>query len=223
VTPDELRAIDERLEGFNGQLLEANSQLEYGSLERAADLAARFDDKSWVDDLPPLEKPAIRGRPIDPASRARFNQWLRDRRGWRVLGSQSNRLLRAHGFASIYGERLAINRLSGEKALNPLYRLERKGFKDQIPEVMGRAAAAAGEGPITSEHTRQAVRDFIAEQPKEVRAQAAGRRKVEEAEARWERVMQELTGLAIDHQYDYLARTRAWIDRELKRAEPKAS
>src|SRR5215472_4273158 len=162
LTPEERSSLIARLDAFNDQLAEASMQLDYGSLDRAADLAALYEDKAWVQELEPPKTHDKRGRPLNhpapPDSRRRFAQWLREHRGWKLVGSRSHQLLRAREFLLCTGSH---QNFSGEQALRPLYRLQRFGLADRLPEVLDQAATAAGNRPITSEHTRQAVRDFL--------------------------------------------------------------
>ena len=107
---------------------------------------------------------------------------------------------------------------SGERAIQPLYRLQRVGLADRLPEVLDRAAAAAGHGPITSEHTREAVRDFLAEQPKLPKA-AVHKRKVESAcEAAFAAMMEDVWAITVHgtEARPYLERAMAFINRQLQ-------
>src|SRR5262249_39959177 len=142
-------------DAYNDQLGEAAVQLDYGSLDRAADLAALYEDRAWVDELEPVAavdaKGRTRGRPVDRASRTRFNQWLREKRGWKLVATSSGRLLRVHEWMGNFDASGIRNRLTGEGAVRPLYRLQRAGLADRLPEVLDRAptASAASTGPRT--------------------------------------------------------------------------
>ena len=52
-------------------------------------LCSKFLWDLWVEELEPVAvvdaKGRPRGRPVDPASRTRFNQWLREKRGWKLV------------------------------------------------------------------------------------------------------------------------------------------
>src|SRR5262249_22127695 len=149
-------------------------------------------------ELEPPKTHDKRGRllnnPAQPDSRNRFARWLRECRGWNLVGSRSRQLLRAHEFLVDTG---IHQNFSGEQALRPLYRLQRVELADRLPEVLDRAAAAAGNGPITSEHARQAVRDFLAEQPTQPKG-SVRRRKVEsKCEAAFDKMMEDVWALTV--------------------------
>jgi hypothetical protein len=107
---------------------------------------------------------------------------------------------------------------SGDRALQPLYRLQRIGLGDRLPEVLDRAAAAAGNGPITSEHTRQAVRDFLAEQPKVPKANVHRRKVESECEAAFDKMMEDVWALTVHgpEGRPYLERAMAFINHQLQ-------
>jgi hypothetical protein len=222
MTPDERAGLIARLDTYNDQLAEAAMQLDYGSLDRAADLAALYEDRTWVEELEPVAvvdaNGRPRGRPVDPASRARFNQWLREKRGWKLVATSSGRLLRVHEWMGNFDARGISNRLTGERAVRPLYRLQRLGLGDRTTEVMARALDLAGSGVVTSEHTRQAVRDLLAEQPKVPKA-TVRRRKVEsECEAAFDKVMEDVWAITIHgpEGRPYLERVMAFLNRQLQ-------
>jgi hypothetical protein len=219
MTPDERAGLIARLDTYNDQLAEAAMQLDYGSLDRAADLAALYEDRAWVEELEPPKTHDKRGRPLNnpaqPDSRNRFARWLRECRGLTLVGSRSQQLLKAHEFLVSTGRH---QNFYGEQALRPLYRLQRFGLADRLPEVLDRAAAAAASGSITSEHTRQAVRDFLAEQPKVPKA-TVRRRKVEsECEAAFDKVMEDVWAITIHgpEGRPYLERVMAFLNRQLQ-------
>jgi hypothetical protein len=221
MTPEQRSSLIARLDAYNDQLAEASMQLDYGSLDRAADLAALYEDRAWVEELEPVAavdaKGRSRGRPVDPASRARFNQWLREKHGWKLVAATSGRLLRVQEWMGNFDDSVIKNRLTGEGAVRPLYRLQRLGFGDRTTEVMARALDLAGPGVVTSEHTRQAVRDFLAEQPKLPKG-AVHRRKVEsQCEAAFVKMMEDVWTITVHgpEGRPYLEKAMAFINRQL--------
>ena len=220
MTPEERASLIARLDTYNEQLAEASMQMDYGSLDRAADLAALYEDRAWVEELEPPKTHDKRGRPLNnpaqPDSRRRFAQWLREHRGWKQVASRSHQLLRVTEFSGVYS--VDTRRFTGEGAVRPLYRLQRLGLADRLPEILDRAARAAGNRLITSEHTREAVRDFLAEQPKLPKA-AAHRRKVEsECEAAFEKTMEDVWAITVHgpEGRPYLERVMAFVSRQLQ-------
>src|SRR5215467_943432 len=96
LTPEERSRLLTRLDTYNEQLAEASMQLDYGSLDRSADLAALYEDRTWVAELEPPKTHDKRGRPLNnparPDCRNRFVLWLREHRGWKLVGSRGYQL-----------------------------------------------------------------------------------------------------------------------------------
>jgi len=165
-----------RVRAYAEKIREGEKVADQESLDRAADLSALYADKRWM-----LEEAAAgrapktkvhNGRPVDPAARHRFGTWLYHQGG--LAPRQTTRLLKAHEWVGTFSSSRQISRLAGENSINPLYALGRKGYGDETPKVLARAQEIAGDGmPITSAHTKQAIREFWAAIPKpEQRKQA---------------------------------------------------
>lgn len=124
------------------------------SLARAADLAALYEDKAWVNDLPPMKQRSRLGRPVDPAAQSRFAGWVRERTG--LASSRIMQLLRAHHMVSHYLHGVEIT-ATGEWAVRPLTRLL-KEHPDSIKSVWNDAVAEAGGAVPEVGHVKSAIR-----------------------------------------------------------------
>ena len=152
-------ALD-RVRAYAQKIRDGETAADQESLDRAADLALIYEDKRWVQELADEGKApktkVFRGRPVDPESRNRFASWVLTHEG--LSPSYTKRLLHAQDWRSNYGAPGAVNT---ERAIRPLYALERRGRGSSTPEVLARAQELAGDGePVTSAHTRKAVSEF---------------------------------------------------------------
>jgi hypothetical protein len=163
MTDAEYQAALDRVRVYARKIRDGEQAVDQESLDRAADLAALYEDKRWVAELEAEGKApktkVFRGRPVDPESRNRFASWALTHEG---LGpSYTGKLLKAHQWRTNYSDRVRV--IPTEKAVRPLYALERRGYGDHTPEVVARAQEIAGDGQqVTSAHTRQAVSEFWA-------------------------------------------------------------
>lgn len=149
----------ERVRAYAQQIRDGEQSVDSESLQRAADLALIYQDKRWVKELAdegkaPKNK-VYRGRPVDPESRNRFASWVLTHEGLSPV--YTKKLLAAQTWRETYGYPVSINT---ERAIRPLYALERRGRGDQTAEVIALAAELAGDDPITAAHTRQAMSEF---------------------------------------------------------------
>lgn len=148
-----------RLRTYSELLQEAGRTTDRDSLARAADLAALYEDKAWVEDLPPVRQSSRLGRPVDPASQSRFAGWVRERTG--LASSTVMQLLRARRIVSnclCGAEIMPI----GEWALRPLTRLL-KEHPDAIQPVWNDAVAEAGGAVPEVGHVKSAIRRWRVE------------------------------------------------------------
>jgi hypothetical protein len=160
---DEYQLALDRVRAYAEKIRMGERAADQESLDRAADLARIYEDKRWIAEeaaagrAPKTE--TFRGRPNDPAARHRFGTWLYKHGG---LGpSQTTRLLKANDWRQTYSAVGGLKTLTGENAIRPLFAIERRGRASFMPEVISRAQEIAGDGePVTSAHTKQAVREF---------------------------------------------------------------
>jgi hypothetical protein len=168
-TTDEYGAALERVRAYAEKIRDGEKVVDQESLDRAADLARLYEDKRWIaEEAAAGRAPKTKvhnGRPVDPAARHRFGTWLLH--GGGLSPRQTTALLKAHDWETTYSRGPQKTRLVGETSIRPLYALGRKGYGDETPKVLARAQEIAGDGmPITSAHTKQAVREFWASIPK---------------------------------------------------------
>jgi hypothetical protein len=142
--PTEYEAALIRVREYAEKIRDGERAADQESLDRAADLAVLYADKRWVQELEvegkaPKTK-VFRGRPVDPESQNRFASWVLTHEG--LSPSYTKRLLHAHDWRSNYGAPGTVNT---ERAIRPLYALERRGRGDSTPEVLARAQEIAGD------------------------------------------------------------------------------
>lgn len=134
-----------RLRDFVDQQRGADDLADRGSLDRAADVMALYDDKQWVDELPAPKTVRHRGRPVDPQSFSRFSKWLTQQVG--LTGAHAYRLRDAHQLQANYLSRGEI-KPRGEHQLRPLKWLTKHEYADRVPEVWELACELAnGKAP----------------------------------------------------------------------------
>jgi hypothetical protein len=175
-------ALD-RVRAYAQKISEGERAADRESLDRAADLAMLYEDKRWIEEeaaagRAPKTK-VHNGRPVDPAAQHRFGTWLYHKG---ELGPrQTTKLLKAHDWVQSYSSTRRISALAGENTIRPLYELGRKGYGSDTPKVLARAQEIAGDGmPVTSSHTKQALREFWASIPKPARARTETIHKAEQ-------------------------------------------
>jgi hypothetical protein len=146
----------ERLRGYREQLDRADQQADTGSLDRAADLAAIYADKRWVDELPAPKKTHHRGRPVEPDSLSRFAKWAKER-----LDLQPRHCYQLHRASEVatYLRAAQLNPGGSEYVLRPLSKLLKDKRGDQAPDVWRRAVQLAEGEPLTNTHLRKALAD----------------------------------------------------------------
>jgi len=147
----------DRLRGYREQLDQADQQADTGSLDRAADLAAIYADKRWVDELPAPKKASFRGRPVEPDSRSRFAKWVKERLDLRPTSTYY--LLNANELAGIVFTRVKENRPRTAGPLRPLYKLLKDKRGEQAVDIWRRALELADGGIPTSAQVRKALAD----------------------------------------------------------------
>jgi hypothetical protein len=75
----EYDAALERVRAYARKIRDGEQAVDQESLDRAADLAALYEDKRWIAELEAEGKApktiVFRGRPVDPGSKERFSKW----------------------------------------------------------------------------------------------------------------------------------------------------
>lgn len=153
----EYQARVERLRAYREQLDQADQQADTGSLDRAADLAAIYADKRWVDELPAPKKTSFRGRPIEPDSRSRFARWAKERLD--LQPRYAYFLLNAHELSGVICTAVQINRPASARSLRPLYKLLKDKRGEQAVDIWRRALELADGGTPSAAHVKKALAD----------------------------------------------------------------
>lgn len=159
---------------------EAASVMDRDSMERATDLMRLYEDRTWIEDLPPIKPGKVyAGKPVTADSFGRFQKWVQSR----GIGSavRANQLINAHRMASqiVYSVD-NLPRPRSEGAIRPLWREFFKwgGESERIGvEVYRKAVELAAGEPPTQKHVREALAAWKAERrssmPVKTRAAAA--------------------------------------------------
>jgi hypothetical protein len=153
----EYQARIERLRGYREQLNRADQQADTGSLDRAADLAAIYADKRWVDELPAPKRTSFRGRPVDPEGRSRFATWVKGQLD--LQPRYAYYLLNANELAGIVCTRVHENRPTTAGPLRPLYKLLKDKRGEQAVDIWRRAVQLAEGGTPTAAQVKKALAD----------------------------------------------------------------
>lgn len=148
----ERRAALDRLREFVGQQRGADELADKGSLDRAADVVALYEDRAWVDELPPPKVLRNRGRPVDPESFSRFTKWLSEQVP--LTGRHAYRLRDAYELQSLTSGQI---KPGGEAALRPLKWLTKHDYGDRVPEVWREACKLAGDSTPDGPTVRRAL------------------------------------------------------------------
>jgi len=139
--------ILDRLRDFVQQQRGAEDLADRGSLDRAADIMALYDDideggrRRWVLEMDPPKTRRHMGRPVDPESFSRFTKWLESQVP--LVGRRAYQLRDAHEIQSTYLNAVQISPV-GEYQLRPLKWLVKNEHPDAITEVWNRATVLAG-------------------------------------------------------------------------------
>lgn len=134
------------------------------SMEHAAALEkiylSEFWVAEWLEIKPP--KPNAVGRPVEPNSRNRFNEWRAwraSKEGWKPLAARHTYQLLNARKAQSYLRNRAKNSLT-ESAIRPLTWMLSRHYEDRIPQVEALALELADGGPITDAVMRKAMSEW---------------------------------------------------------------
>jgi hypothetical protein len=198
MTDNERSEILDRLRDFAAQQRGAEDLSDRGSLDRAADVVALYEDRGWVAEVDPPKVRRSRGRPVDPESFSRFTKWLSERVP--LTGSRWYQLRDAHDLATNYFNGVEI-KPKGEYDLRPLKWLTRHDHGDRVSEVWKIACDLAGGKTPDSPTVRRALAQWkrenlpkVERKPGERTARARVNRWIRDAE----RLMEESPELFIE-------------------------
>ena len=157
MTDAERKEILDHLRDFVRQQRKADDTADQGSLERAAEMMALYEDKAWVTELPAPKRLVSRGRPVDPESFSRFTRWLAEQTP--LAGRTAYQLRDAHELRTNYLRQAQI-KPEGERALRPLKWLTKNDYGERVPEVWKRAVILAGGETPDSPTVRKALAEW---------------------------------------------------------------
>lgn len=165
--PDEESRLLAEIFEYAEQLADADSRADSTSMDKAAKLEALYASTAWSDEWdaakPAKPRDAI-GRPVDPRSRNRFNEWLQERarkeHRQALKRTQIYRLLTAQDVASYipHGTKLFT-----ETSLRPWSWMLSRGYAEHLPDVVRNALDYADGGPITEKIARKALAEWKAD------------------------------------------------------------
>jgi hypothetical protein len=148
------KAALKRLGKFADQQRDSDDLADRGSLDRAADIVALYEDRSWVKELPPPKVARNRGRPVDPESFSRFSKWLAEQTS--LTGRRAYQLRDAFELAETYLNQVQI-KPHGERDLRPLRWLARHNYGERISDVWNLAVELADGRTPSSRTVRRAL------------------------------------------------------------------
>lgn len=133
-----------RLRDFAAQQKGAEREADRGSLERAADVVALYEDRRWVDEMDPPKPRRGRARPTDPESFSRFTKWLAERA--ELKSRQAYYLRDADDLVTTSLHSVQISP-TGAFVVRPLKWMRKNDYGDHIPEVWSIACDMAKGTP----------------------------------------------------------------------------
>lgn len=158
--PDTDASLLAELYEYAEQIADADSRNDSSSMDKAAKLEALYLSTAWSDEwsaAKPAKPHDAVGRPVDPRSRNRFNEWLQWRAGKEHRKAPERRhvyrLLTAREIASYVSGRT----YNSEWALRPWAWMLKAKYGDRIPEVERIALEIANGKPITDAIARKAL------------------------------------------------------------------
>jgi hypothetical protein len=171
-----------RLQVFAEQQDAAVKSADRDTLARAADLVALYEDKSWVGEIPPPKRSAIRSRPVDPESFSRFTKWLAERVP--IRGSTAYRLRDAHEMVRTYFANGEFSPTS-ESVVRPLKWFRKNDYENRIPEVWSLAVELAGGRTPDAPTVRRAISKWKVDNLSKSEQKTSQTRSVKAREDRW--------------------------------------
>jgi hypothetical protein len=155
---------------YADRLADSDTLADTGSMAAAEALAELYEKREWVDEWLeqkpiPERKAYIGGRPPQPDTKERFQQWQvwkEEQRQRRSLHrARTYQLLTAHEVAQTVRGSFHRVEITSEKALRPLSYLRKKKLLDHLPGVWQRAVELAGSADlVTGIHTDAAVKEW---------------------------------------------------------------
>jgi hypothetical protein len=158
--PDVDASLLAELYEYAEQIADADTRADSTSMDKAAKLEALYTSTAWSDEWsaakPPKPHDAV-GRPVDPRSRNRFNEWLQ----WRAEKENRHALNRASIYRLLTAREvssyIAPGRYKSEKSLRPWAWMLKAKYGERLPEVERMALEIANGKPVTESVARKAL------------------------------------------------------------------
>jgi hypothetical protein len=158
--PDVDASLLAELYEYAEQIADADTRADSTSMDKAAQLEALYLSTAWSDEwsaAKPAKPHDAVGRPVDPRSRNRFNEWLQ----WRAGKENRHALQRAYIYKLLTAREIASyvyrGRYNSERSLRPWAWMIKAKFTDRLPEVERIALDIADGKAITDSIARKAL------------------------------------------------------------------
>ena len=158
--PDTDASLLAELYEYAEQIADADSRNDSSSMDKAAKLEALYLSTAWSDEwsaAKPAKPHDAVGRPVDPRSRNRFNEWLQ----WRAGKENRHALQRARIYQMLTAREIAsyVHRggYNSERSLRPWAWMLKAKYGDRLPEVERMALEIANGKPVTESVARKAL------------------------------------------------------------------
>ena len=158
--PDTDASLLAELYEYAEQIADADSRNDSSSMDKAAKLEALYLSTAWSDEwsaAKPAKPHDAVGRPVDPRSRNRFNEWLQ----WRAGKEHRHALQRTHVYQLLTARDVRSYIRHGgynsERSLRPWAWMLKAKYGERLPEVERMALEIANGKPITDSIARKAL------------------------------------------------------------------
>lgn len=158
--PDTDASLLAELYEYAEQIADADSRNDSSSMDKAAKLEALYLSTAWSDEwsaAKPAKPHDAVGRPVDPRSRNRFNEWMQ----WRAGKEHRHALQRTHIYQLLTAREIAGyirgRGYNSEWSLRPWAWMLKAKYGDRLPEVERIALEIANGSAVTQSVARKAL------------------------------------------------------------------
>jgi hypothetical protein len=158
--PDTDASLLAELYEYAEQIADADTRADSTSMDKAAKLEALYLSTAWSDEwsaAKPAKPHDAVGRPVDPRSRNRFNEWLQWRAGKEHRHALDRRYIYRLLTARDVANYVAPGHITTEKAIRPWAWMLKAKYGDRLPEVVRIALEIANGKPVTESVARKAL------------------------------------------------------------------
>ena len=159
--PDTEASLLAELFEYAEQIADSDTRNDSTSMDKAAKLEALYLSTAWSDEwsaAKPAKPHDAVGRPVDPRSRNRFNEWLQ----WRAGKEHRNALQRAQVYRLLTAREVMSyvsheTKLFTEVSLRPWAWMLKAGYGDRLHEVEYMALKMTQGQPVSASVARKAL------------------------------------------------------------------